>query len=138
MIATSDGLTIWYGTPEAPSPFDGEVVPRAGVSLVIGVHPASAANTVRVVYRVDRGFAQTLPGRELRTDYDRASQYFAVTFPRFVTGSRVDYSAILSCAGRQVPAPHLATRLRSYFLLEPVKPRSSDRDAKAKRLEQKP
>lgn len=138
MIATSDGLTLWYGTPEAPSPFDGEVVPRAGVSLVIGVHPASPANAVRVLYRVDRGFIQTVPGRELRTDYAREAQYFAAAFPRFVTGSRVEYLPVLSCAGRQVPPPHLATRLRSYFYLESPKPPSLDRDGNANRVDRQP
>ncbi len=60
-----------------------------------------------------------MPGRELRTDLERDAQYFAVTFPDFPTGEVVEYSPMLSCAGRQVPAPHIASRFPSRFRLPP-------------------
>jgi hypothetical protein len=113
---THDGLSLWYGTPDAPAPL-GEVMPRTGASLVVGVHPANPTNVVRVRYRVDGGIVQTVPGRELRTDYHRDAQYFAVTFPPFPAGDVVEYSPVLSCGGRQVPAPHSANRFPSTFRL---------------------
>jgi hypothetical protein len=60
-----------------------------------------------------------VPGRELRTDYARQAQYFAITFPAFPSGEVVEYSPVFSCAGRQVPPPHLADRFPSKFRLAP-------------------
>lgn len=116
---TNDGLSLWYGTPDAPAPGDGGVVRRAGASLVVGVRPANPMNSVLVRYRVDGGRVQSLPGREVRTDFDRQVQYFAVAFPPFITGEVVDFAAMLSCVGRQVPGPQFADRLPSKFRLAP-------------------
>jgi hypothetical protein len=113
---THEGLSLWYGTPDAPAPLD-EITPRSGASLVVGVHPANPTNAVNVRYRVDGGIVQSVPGRELRTDYDRDAQYFGVTFPAFPTGDVVEYSPVLSCGGRQVPPAHLANRFPSKFRL---------------------
>jgi hypothetical protein len=114
---TNEGLSFWYRTPDAPAPDDDAVVPRRGASIVLGVSPASPANAVLVRYRVDGGPVQTVPGRELRTDYQRQAQYFAVTFPAFHSGAMVEYAPMLTCAGRQVPAPHVADRFLSRFRL---------------------
>lgn len=119
MQFTNDGLSLWYGTPDAPAPGDGGPVRRTGAALVIGVRPAHPTNSVMVQYRVDGGRLQTLPGREVRNDFERQVQYFAVAFPPFLTGDVVEFSATMSCVGRQVPAPHLADRLPSKFRLAP-------------------
>jgi hypothetical protein len=115
---TNDGLSLWYGTPDAPAPFDVEVVPRRGASLIVAAHPANPTNSVQVRYRVDGGTMQEVPGREIRTDYDRNVQYFAVKFPPLTTGNVVEYSPTLSSAGRQCPPAQLADRFRSTFRLE--------------------
>jgi hypothetical protein len=112
-----EGLSLWYGTPDAPAPSNGEVMPRRGASLVIGVHPANPTNSVLVRYRVDKGMVQTVPGRELRIDYDRDAQYFAVMFPLLATGDVVEYSAVLGCGGRQVPPSNTAGQFPSNFRL---------------------
>jgi hypothetical protein len=114
---THEGLSLWYCTPDAPAPFDDEVVPRDGAALVVGVQPANPTNSLNVRYRVDGGLVQSAPGRALRTDYDRNVQYFAVKFPAFHTGNLVEYAPVLSCGGRQVPPPHIANRFRSKFRL---------------------
>jgi len=114
---TNEGLSLWYRTPDAPAPDDDAVVPRQGASLVLGAQPPSPANAVLVRYRVDGGIIKSVPGRELRTDYQRQAQYFAVNFPSFPTGSVVEYSPLLTCAGRQVPAPHVSERFPSRFRL---------------------
>jgi hypothetical protein len=119
MKLTNDGLTLWYGTPDAPAPFDDEVVPRQGTSVVVGVQPPNPTNAVLLRFRVDGGAVQTAPGREIRNDYDRKVQYFSAAFPPFPTGDLVEYSPMLTCAGRQVPPAHLADRFRSKFQLEP-------------------
>jgi hypothetical protein len=114
---THEGLSLWYGTPDALAPDEDAIMPRRGNSIVIGVRPSSPTNGVSVRYRVDGGPAQTLPGRELRTDYQRQAQYFGVSFPPFPTGSVVEYAPMLSNAGRQVPAPSMADRFPSRFRL---------------------
>jgi hypothetical protein len=116
---THDGLSVWYGTPDAPAPGDEGIVAREGTSLVVGAHPANPTNSVLGRYRVDGGPVQTVPGRELRTDYDRQAQYFLVAFPPFPVGDLVEYSVVLGCGGRQVPSPAVASRLSSKFRLAP-------------------
>jgi Protein of unknown function (DUF3237) len=115
---SNDGLSLWYGTPDAPAPGDDGIVPRGGgTSLIVGVHPASPSNSIVVRYRVDGGAVRTVPGRELRTDYDRRAQYFAIAFPPIPTGEVVEFSVVLGCAGRQAPPPHVASRFPSRFRL---------------------
>jgi hypothetical protein len=116
MKLSHDGLFLWYGTPDAPAPLD-DLVSRTDAFLVVGVHPANPTNAVSVRYRIDGGIVQDVPGRELHTDYDKQSQYFAVTFPPFPTGDVVEYCPVFSCAGRQVPTPRMAERFPSKFLL---------------------
>jgi len=130
---TNDGLSLWYGTPDAPAPGDGGVVRRTGASLVMGVRPAHPLNSVLVQYRVDGGRVQSIPGREVRTDFDRQVQYFAAAFPPFVNGDVVEFSATLSCVGRQVPPPHLADRFPPKFRLAPkeASPKPADRRSAA-------
>jgi hypothetical protein len=119
MKLTHEGLSLWYGTPDAPATgFDG-LVPRTGASLVVGVHPAHPANSVEVRFRVDEGIVQSVPGRELRTDFGRAVQYFAVAFPPLPSGNVIEYSPVLKCGGRQAPPPHVASRFPSKFPLAP-------------------
>ncbi len=118
MKLTHDGLSIWYGTPDAPAPFDQEVVARDGVSLVVGVSPAGPTNSVAVQYRVDRGFVQTVPGIELHVDQGRDAQYFVVRFPSFSSGDCVEYWPSFRCGGRQAPGPHQRFP-RSAFRLAP-------------------
>jgi hypothetical protein len=87
--------------------------------LVVGVRPANPTNSVLVQYRVDGGRVQSIPGREVRTDFDRQVQYFSAAFPPFIDGDFVEFSVLLTCAGRQAPAAHLADRFPSKFRLAP-------------------
>jgi hypothetical protein len=123
-----EGLSLWYGTPDAPAPDQDEWVARRGASIVVGVSPANPTNTVVVRYRVDGGLIQSAPGRELRTDYQKQAQYFAVTLPAITSGQVVEYSPVLSCAGRQVPAPHVATAFPSRFRLTDERSRAGASD----------
>jgi hypothetical protein len=116
---TNEGLTLFYGTPDAMAPGDDGIVPRIGASLMLGASPPNPVNSVAVRYRVDGGHVRTVPGRELHTDFSRNIQYFAVTFPPFYIGDVVEYSPVLCCAGRQAPAPHIASRFPSKFRLAP-------------------
>lgn len=120
MNLSHEGLSLWYGTPDAPAPGDEGVVPRRGASLVVGVHPAHPSNTLNVRYRVDGGREQTVVGRHLRTDYDKQTQYFGVSFPEFFGGKTVEYVPELGSAGRLVPPPSFGPRYPSRFHLAPA------------------
>jgi hypothetical protein len=119
---THEGLSLWYGTPDAPAPLD-EVASRTETSLTIAVRPPNPTNSVQVRFRVDGGFVQSEPARELRTDHERGVQYFTLKFPRFPTGRMIEYCPVLSCGGRQVPDP-AAPGFPSKFLLAPPTPRT--------------
>jgi hypothetical protein len=129
-----EGLSLWYGTPDAPAPLD-EVASREAASVTIGVRPASPANSVQVRFRVDNGLEQVEPARLLRTDYERDCQYFATKFPPFHGGSVVEYCPTLSCAGRQVPGPS-NLRYPSKFRLAPPAPPAAKTSARQARTQQ--
>lgn len=118
MNFSHDGLSLWYGTPDAPAPGDAGVVPRGGASLIVAVRPISPANTVTVRYRVDGGREQRLYAREHKTDYAANSHYFIAKFPE-LRGGLVEYLPVLGSAGRQVPAPQLARHYPSSFRVAP-------------------
>ena len=124
MNFSNDGLTLWYGTPDAPAPGDVGVVPRRGASLIVGVHPANPTNTLVVRYRVDGGPEQVVSGRELRIDHGRQAQYFGVAFPEFREGATVEYLPVFGSVGRQVPAVTSASRFPSKFQLAPLASRA--------------
>lgn len=113
MIVSHDGLTIRFGTDDAPAPGVADARQR---SLSIGVEPPHPGNVVEVRYRVDRGPIRTLPAREIRTDYARSIQYFTAAFPNDLNGEHVEYCPVATCAGRQVPAYGAEHMLSSFSL----------------------
>ena len=106
-------------------PGDDGVVPRSGTSLVVGVHPANPTNTVFVRYRVDGGVIQTVPGKEIRTDYERRAQYFWVAFPPFPPVKSVEYAVIVAAAAVRFRHPMSQTGLPRSFGWRPRSRRSS-------------
>ena len=116
MRQTNDGLTLWYGTPDAPAPPE-EGARRAGTTLTIAVRPAGPANAVDVRYRVDGARVLHFPARELAVDHARQVQYFRATFPPIPEGRVVEYAPVLTSGGRQVPAPTAAGAFPSRFTL---------------------
>jgi hypothetical protein len=109
-----EGLSLWYGTPDAPLD---AIMSRTEASLVVGVNPANPTNSVHVRYRVDGGVVQSAPGQELRTDSAKEIQYYVVNFPPFVTGDVVEYCPVFKSAGRRVPDPASLEHFPSKFLL---------------------
>jgi hypothetical protein len=50
MRLENDGISLWYGTPDAPT--TGAVVLKASdVSITVGVKPIDASNIVEVTYQ---------------------------------------------------------------------------------------
>src|SRR5262245_42036279 len=107
-------MSLWYGTSDAPAP--GETVPAgAEVTITVAVQPADASNRIELLYRTNRGPAETVAARWLRNDVAGKTQYFGAQFPAFRAGDSVEYIAICRCAGRQVPSPEEANRFDSSF-----------------------
>lgn len=116
MKFSNDGLTLWYGSEDTPSP--GNLEPNLqGASVTIAVHPANVSNRAIIKYCVDRGVVQTIAATLSYTDYARGVQYFRATFPEFYGGENVEYIPVLFCAGRQVPDVLSAQRFTSTFCL---------------------
>lgn len=111
MELNHDGLSLWYGTADAPAPAERDCAraralarPPLAPKLTIGVRPPSTANVVSVRYREAGGMAKSIPAIEVRTDYVTQAQYFLATFPLLPAGTLVEYAPVLSCAGRRVGA----------------------------------
>ena len=119
MKLVNEGLTLWYLGPDTPGPAE-EDADRSGLSLIVGAKPPSPSNSVLVNYRVDGKSVRQIVARDIGTDYTRQAQYFHAAFPRFVEGRSVEYGPVLSCAGRQVPAPRARPELPSKFTLAPL------------------
>ena len=111
-----DRLELWYGTPDAPAR-DGTTEQRQGVSVTVGVRPATPSNAVSIRYRVDGGGVETVSAPLVANDFQKRTQYFRATFPTFWSGETVEYVPVVSCEGRRAPAPATAGTLPSSFRL---------------------
>ncbi len=109
-----EGISLWYGTPDAPAP---EQVVRAGaeINITVGVHPVDSSNRVEIRYRVNQGPVETASARWLKTDPSGKAQYFRARFPGFRAGDIVEYLVICGCSGRRVPSPAEANKFASSF-----------------------
>jgi hypothetical protein len=114
---SNEGLTLWYGTPDAPAPADDVVQPRRGNAVVVGVKPASPTNAVQVRYRVDDGPLRSVSGARYKTDYAQGVDYFRALLPDFSNGSLVSYLPFASDAARTVPTGQALDVLPSFFRL---------------------
>jgi hypothetical protein len=109
-----EGMSLWYGTSDAPAP--GETVPAGvEVTITVAVQPADASNKIELLCRTNQGSTETVAAKWLRNDVAGKTQYFRAQFPTFRAGDSVEYIAICHCAGRQVPSPEEANRFTSSF-----------------------
>jgi Papain-like cysteine protease AvrRpt2 len=108
------GMTLWYGTPDTPTP--GESVQSGSKNTItVGVQPTDASHKIEVLYRVNQGLTETLVAKWLRNHAASKSQYFKARFPAFHAGDVVEYTVICYCAGRQVPSPEEAEHFAASF-----------------------
>lgn len=111
-----EGISLWYGTPDAPSPGAGEAVQTAReVTITVGVQPIDTSNKIEVLYRTNQGPTKSVAAKWLRNDFSRGAQYFSVHLPPFLVGDVVEYTVICRFAGRQVPSPEQAKHFASSF-----------------------
>ena len=116
---TQNGLTLWYGTEDAPAPLQGET-PRGDVAITIAVQPPHPSNRVVIRYRIAGGAVKTLSAILTSTDYAGATQYFRAVFTDLPSGAAVHYSPVVMCGGRQAPDVATAATLPASFRYESV------------------
>jgi len=109
-----EGISIWYGTPDAPAP-EGAVRAGANISIIVAVQPTDASNKVELRYSINQGPVETVDAKWLRNDLSHKAQYFKVYLPSFRVGDTVEYTALCRCAGRQVPSTEDAKQFVSSF-----------------------
>lgn len=85
-----DGITWWYGTPDAPAPRD-VVLSGSEVRIRIGAQTSAGSGEVdvAVVYRVNGGRANTLSAQPIS---GRSGRYFEVCLGAFWPGDIVEYT----------------------------------------------
>jgi hypothetical protein len=111
---SNGGLTLWWDTGDAPAPAL-EVYERVPTPLTLAAQPPHPLHSVSVRYRVDGGRPATLQAWTTSTDLAANVQYFHTRFPAFQGDHTVEYTPLLSSAGRQVPVPPLDQRYPSSF-----------------------
>ncbi len=104
MRVEHDGITLWYGTADAPAP-EAQVSSETPIAITIGVFPVDASNSVTVIYRINQGEVNRVPARYVKNGQNMQAQYFRATLPALKPGDKVEYMTLCRCAGRQVP-PH--------------------------------
>jgi len=120
-----NGVSLWFGTPDAPAP--GELVTAGpsgraiGLTVTVGVQPINAKNTVQVRYRVNGGAETEIQATLARTDVRAKCQYFVARLPEFTTGAKVDYGAVCNCAGIQVPVAGTSQYGASFQVTAPIR-----------------
>lgn len=117
MEYTNKGLTLWYGTLDAPAPLDGVVQPRQGNTVVVGVQPTGPLNAVTVYYRVDDGPVRTVHAVKFKEDFNRKAEYFRARLPDFWRGNVVTYWPVATSAKRSTPFADFTRTLSSSFRL---------------------
>jgi Bacterial Ig domain len=124
------GMSLWYGTPDAPAPTTSIEAGQAP-TITVGVRPADASNHVEVLYSHNSGPTKVATATWLRNDVGAAAQYFLAQLPELRPGDRLTYVAVCRCAARQVPSPAEAAQLPTLLQV-------SDRPATIARAERLP
>ena len=108
------GISLWYGTDDAPAPGE-RVAAGTEVAITVGARPSNAHNKVELLYRINQGPTQKLDVPWLRSIHATQSQYFRAKFPVLSPGDQLDYTVICRCAGGQVPSPEEAKQFAASF-----------------------
>jgi hypothetical protein len=107
-----DGMALWFGTPDAPSPA-GVVTEHQEVKVLVGVAPADASNVVTVWYRINNGPSNPVRARWVSGRGN--TQYYGAKLPLLRDGDTVEYTADCTCVSRHVPSPDEAKQFSTPF-----------------------
>jgi hypothetical protein len=118
MQVTQGGVSLWYGTPDAPAP-SGVVAAGADTSVSIGLQPPDHAASITVLYRINHGAPQFVAAKPTHQD-PSGKQYFRAHLTGFKEGDKVEYVAIYRSGSRQIPSTQEAESHVATFTLGPA------------------
>jgi hypothetical protein len=102
MRVSEGGVSVWFGTVDAPAP-SGVVAADGDTSVTVGLQPPDSAASVTVLYRVNHGVPHTVAAPP--THHDAAGkQYFRAQLSGFKSGDKVEYVALYRSGTRQIPS----------------------------------
>ena len=102
MRVSEGGVSVWFGTTDAPAP-SGVVAAGGDTSVTVGLEPPDAAASVTVLYRINHGPPHTVAAPP--THHDAAGkQYFRAQLSGFKSGDKVEYVALYRSGTRQIPS----------------------------------
>jgi Big-like domain-containing protein len=122
-----EGMSLWYGTPDAAAQ---SVQAGTEIAITIGVSPVDASNKVELLYRVNHGPTEMVATKWVQNDHSGKGQYFRARLPAFRAGDTVEYIPICRCAGRQVPSPDEARQFASSIRVTDAQAKSAPSLAK--------
>jgi Acetoacetate decarboxylase (ADC) len=108
-----DGITWWYGTPDAPAPRD-VVLSGSEVRIRIGIQSSEEAD-VGVAYRVNGGPAKTLSAQPISGGN---GTYYEASLGAFWPGEIVDYTVTPKRKGSRHAKREEALHFASSFRVE--------------------
>jgi hypothetical protein len=115
MRVSLGGVSLWYGTPDAPAPSG--VVPSGGdTSVTIGLQPPDPAANITVLYRINHGAPHTITAQPVHHD-PAGKQYFRAHLTGVKDGDKVEYVAIYRSGIRQIPSNQEAERHVATFTM---------------------
>jgi hypothetical protein len=101
MRVSEGGVSIWFGTPDAPAPSG--VVAAGDTSITIGLKPPDPAARITILYRINHGGPRTVAAQPTRRDAP-GTQYYRAQPTGFKEGDKVEYVAIYRSGSRQIPS----------------------------------
>jgi hypothetical protein len=112
MRVSQRGVSVWYGTLDAPAP-SGVVAAGGDTSVTVGLEPPDPAANITVLYRINHGPPHFATAQPTHPDHP-GKQYFKAELTGFKNGDKVEYVAVYRSHGRQIPSTqeaegHVAT-----------------------------
>ncbi len=117
MRVSQGGVSVWYGTPDAPAP-SGVVAPGGDTSVTIGIEPPDPHASITVLYRINHGAPHTVAAQPSH-QHAAGRQYFQAHLTGFKGGDKVEYVALYHSGTRQIPSNQEAERHVVTFTVGP-------------------
>jgi Tc toxin complex TcA C-terminal TcB-binding domain/Neuraminidase-like domain len=117
MRVSQGGVSVWYGTPDAPAP-SGVVAEDGDTSVTVGLQPPDPVASIMVLYRINHGAPRTVAAQPTHHD-PSGKQYFRAQLTGFKNGDEVEYVAIYRSGLRQIPSLQEAESHVATFTLGP-------------------
>lgn len=102
MQVNQGGVSVWYGTPDAPAPA-GVISGGGDTSVTIGIEPPNTAAEITVLYRINHGAPHTAVAHPNHQG-PAGKQYYRALLTGFKEGDKVEYVALYRAGGHQIPS----------------------------------